>query len=934
MANLFLKLLNMSISAGYLVLAVVLLRLVLKKAPRWTRVLLWGIVAIRLICPFSIESALSLIPNPEPISADILQEASPSINSSLPTIDPSAPPYINPDPIPTPSIPILDTVTVTASADPGETYLAVASIIWLAGMSLMMLYMIISYWQLRRRVTTAIRVHDRIYQGETVVSPFVLGILRPRIYLPSNLSPQDLPHVIAHEQAHIRRKDHWWKPLGFLLLTLYWFNPLMWLAFLLLCRDIELACDEKVIKQLESDQRADYSQALLKCSARRRSIAACPLAFGEVGVKERVKNVLSYKKPAFWIIIVAVIACAAVAVCFLTDPLSEVHAEGTQPTETQPVTVAPGPALLWYDSATATASGQMKLDTIPGITFQWDTSAVTAVSEQGETVLLQALVIRNIYSADLTGDGIPEICATVDNKSGMYDCHVIVYDYAAGISYTYGPNGDTYAYYLHIADGYLMCSQVPFDNPSVTVASGRLIFTITDDSKALAMEGAQTNQSQLNQNVPGPAEAWYQIAGWYNRERGEFQVEAFPGVTFRWNIGTVEAVTKEGTITIMDAVYLKNIGAVDLNMDGYPEICGTAVRSTEEHSCYVLVYDYAAGKSYTFPVSDENTGFYLYTLSGYVMCGKERLQEDDTYEAGRLMLTGAEENMALTIVVAPPPAEYKGDPVLWIDISDPNAAPRAEVQLDAFPGVTFRWNIKPNWYLNDKFLIAEKDGVEIPLFDQHGGISSVYVADVTGDGKPDICANGYHFFSGLPSYNAVYVYDYANGKYYSLVDTPHTNHYTKVSYYIRMENGQLVCDQIHEATQQTLATGILTFVDGKLDLDAQITYDSPVEYELVIKDEYLRDIIQLITEADGTCRFSPTMHLNRDGTSNSITGTYTKTDTHLTMQADDGRTYTFCCRGDDLIFLASSSSPLPKGSLLENGMLLTGKPYFTPEEIG
>ena len=157
----------------------------------------------------------------------------------------------------------------------------------------------------------------------------MLGIINPRIYLPFSMNEQDMEHVVAHEQAHIRRKDHWWKPLGFLLLTIYWFNPLMWLAYVLLCRDIELACDEKVIKELGNEQRADYTQALVACSVNRRMIAACPLAFGEVGVKDRVKSVMNYKKPAFWIIILAVIACVIVAVCFLTNPMGFQFDEAT-----------------------------------------------------------------------------------------------------------------------------------------------------------------------------------------------------------------------------------------------------------------------------------------------------------------------------------------------------------------------------------------------------------------------------------------------------------------------------------------------------------------------------------------------------------------------------------------------------------------------------
>ena len=198
----------------------------------------------------------------------------------------------------------------------------ILAIVWIVGIVLLLAYTIISYSRVKNKIGTAVLLRDNIYQSENVISPFVLGIIKPKIYLPFNMNEQDMEHVIAHEQAHINRKDHWWKPLGFLILTLHWFNPLMWLGYVLLCRDIELACDEKVIKELNTEQKADYSQALLNCSVNRRMIAACPLAFGEVGVKDRVKSILNYKKPAFGIIVVAIIASIAVAVCFLTNPTS------------------------------------------------------------------------------------------------------------------------------------------------------------------------------------------------------------------------------------------------------------------------------------------------------------------------------------------------------------------------------------------------------------------------------------------------------------------------------------------------------------------------------------------------------------------------------------------------------------------------------------
>ena len=311
MSELFLKIVNMSISASWVVIAVLTLRFCLKKAPKWVNVLLWGIVAARMVFPFSIESVLSLIPSAETISPTIMMEQSPSVQTGVPALNHVINPVISGSFTPAPG----------ASANPLQIWIPVLAGIWLFGIAALFLYSAVSYWRLRRKVCEAVILRGNIYQSEKVCSPFVLGIIRPKIYLPYHMDSREMGHVIAHEQTHICRRDHWWKPLGFLLLTIHWFNPLMWLSYVLLCRDIELACDEKVIGEMGNEQRADYTQALVTCSVGRRVIAACPLAFGEIGVKERVKSVMNYKKPAFWIVLASVIVCAVIAVCFLTNPI-------------------------------------------------------------------------------------------------------------------------------------------------------------------------------------------------------------------------------------------------------------------------------------------------------------------------------------------------------------------------------------------------------------------------------------------------------------------------------------------------------------------------------------------------------------------------------------------------------------------------------------
>ncbi|MFR5888265.1 MAG: M56 family metallopeptidase, partial [Oscillospiraceae bacterium] len=310
MAEVFQKLLNMSIAAGWLILAVVVLRFVLKKAPKRFVLLLWAVVGLRLALPWSIESALSLIPSAATLPEGIMMERTPSLDTGIPALNNAINPGFAAAFAPEPA----------ASANPLQVLLPIASALWLAVSVLMLLWALLSYMRLRHSVAEAVRVEGNVYECGRVASPFVLGLFRPRIYLPLGLSDGARVQVLAHEQAHIARGDHVIKPLGWLILSAHWYNPLVWLAYALFCRDIELACDERVIRSMPAAGRADYSQALLDLSRPRHSVGACPLAFGEASVKGRVKSVLSYKKPAFWLVVLAIVVCIGAAVCFLTDP--------------------------------------------------------------------------------------------------------------------------------------------------------------------------------------------------------------------------------------------------------------------------------------------------------------------------------------------------------------------------------------------------------------------------------------------------------------------------------------------------------------------------------------------------------------------------------------------------------------------------------------
>ena len=319
MAAVFLKLLNLSISASWLVLAVLVLRLVSKRSPKWMNVLLWGIVALRLVLPFSVESALSLIPSAETVSPAAVQFApAPTITSGVSVIDNAV----------NPSLSEHFSAVPTASVNPLYVWTEIAGWVWLIGLGAMLLYALVSYLRLRRRVSVSLPIQDHIYLCDAISSPFILGVVKPHIYLPSGLDEVQRQNVLSHERAHLARRDHWWKPLGFALLAVYWFNPVLWLAYALLCRDIELACDERVIRTMDESAVKTYSTVLLACSMLRKAAITCPLAFGEVGVKERVKNALHYKKPAFWVVAASVAVCVVVAVCFLTNPPTDTDAAG------------------------------------------------------------------------------------------------------------------------------------------------------------------------------------------------------------------------------------------------------------------------------------------------------------------------------------------------------------------------------------------------------------------------------------------------------------------------------------------------------------------------------------------------------------------------------------------------------------------------------
>ena len=414
-------LLKLSLPAGILIAAVLLARQLLRKAPKWISCALWALVALRLICPFTIESPLSVMPNDVGSGKAVDAWMDSYVPGGYTVIYEGEPGYVEAvgsERLPVQSKDGINYVVtgVGVSSVPetvGNQILPYLFCGWVFGMTAMLLYAVVSYLRLKRRTAVTVPWAEGVLMCDEIDAPFILGVFRSRIYLPSRMTEPQLSRVLAHEKAHLKRHDHWWKPLGFLLLSVYWFNPLVWIAYILFCRDIEMACDERVVRDMGTAERADYAQALLDCSRSRRVIAACPLAFGEVGVKERVKGVLNYKKPAFWIILIAIIACIVLAVCLMTDPFSNKSLSGK-------LGVSMDMAVAEHNRSSQSEGRFIATD--------YD---VLLVSESGNETTVYAWVLYEEYSFDgrdakvETGSHIPVAItfdtSANDNDSSTYD---------------------------------------------------------------------------------------------------------------------------------------------------------------------------------------------------------------------------------------------------------------------------------------------------------------------------------------------------------------------------------------------------------------------------------------------------------------------------------------------------------------------------------
>ncbi len=743
MESIFIKLLNMSISASWLVIAVILIRIILKSAPKWTRCMMWGLVGVRLIWPFSWESIFSLIPSAEVIPQDIMYAKNLEIHSGVIMLNNIVNPIISESSMP----------MTGASVNPMQVAIFIASNIWVIGILVMLVYSAVSYIRIRKKVSVSLRHTEDIYYCDYIDTPFILGIVKPKIYIPSGMAEDiSLEYVIAHEHAHIRRHDHWWKPFGFLLLTIYWFNPVLWGAYILLCRDIELACDEYVIRDLGDADKKYYSDALLSCSVPRRMIAACPLAFGEVGVKNRVKEVLNYRKPAFWILVISLVACVAAAVCFLTNPAEDkLHAP-------EPFGHSYKVEEILYDA--------------PQYSFTYSTDTAPRYQFTSDYVMF---VAENALSK-----GSLE---WVQQKGGFEEVKITT------------ENFDNY-----------------FNMSGFQISNDRWSKFRNSIKKAWRMDIENDENHVFYYLISTKSGDVYLTYGYHDAE-GETDPNSNDS-SIRWlfKLERIDLLTcnvvSDGINAFLGLTSFPD--KIDRNTDNWPvaqinEIGVLQFSLEGDINALVVSEDYYRKdenevfiERNSFEVGREDDGFFRIDVA----C-RESLEDHVNYF---INIKGQSDVYAMKVIFVDnnhidigAATESAPSVMEWFDyFQNPGSYQESKIEItqEAFPDVTFRYA---------EYQIIASKGKEETVLIQGMPIWNAYFTDLTGDGLPDICAM-LSIGSGMID-NRIIIYDYANGVSYELEDRG--NH----DYTLSLQDGRLVVTKYIYNSSTIVKTGYLDYVD-------------------------------------------------------------------------------------------------------------------------
>lgn len=590
MDKVFLTVLNMSLTGAFVIVAIIIARLPLKKAPKIISHCLWAVAGFRLVFPFSIESIFSLMPiNSQPIPSDIAMQAVPRIDSGLPLLNNAV-------------SSILPTATPAANVNPLQIWMTVGAYAWLIGTVAMLFYGIVSYALLKRRMRTAIRVEGNICETDNIQSPSVLGIVKPKIYLPLSLADDEREYIILHERTHIRRHDHIVKFAAYFILCLHWFNPLAWVAFLLMGVDMEMSCDERVLKEMGGETKHDYSRSLLSLATQRRVIGGSPLAFGEGGVKERVKNVLNFRKPSRVIVLAAVALVAVLIVGFAVNRVSKSNEKFDVP----------------YFSAGNLTLGYYIDDMEMS---QWNTSDVSewdyknqygafSVTDEGRIDKF-TLYVHAFTEGIWTMSGIQPSDRYVDNYVFNVPAYIenIIERFGEGSERYDAPDNSkndwSYVRYEDKQTGINV--RVDFHK-----GSGQIVY--------ITAEGLPPAASRP---TPAPTSINYEPRKWldYYNPRGdgpihydrslELELPEFPDTVFSWTAYEVKAIDASGEHVLFTGMPIWNVYLADLSGDGLPELCATVSIGSGIIDTRIIIYDYANDMGYD--LSDRM--YYDYALS-------------------------------------------------------------------------------------------------------------------------------------------------------------------------------------------------------------------------------------------------------------------------------------------------------------------------------
>ena len=752
MEHLFLSVVNRSLAACLLVVAIVVLRLFLKRAPKALFCVLWGFVAVRLIFPISWESPFSLIPSAltvpdtmlsdsgsvhrsndtalRPPVADEPVESGPGSFSPVGTVN-TLPSFREtaltketelPDSAQN-GLPVTDAASFSEKRPLLHDIFLVASVVWPVGILGMLLYAVISYLRIYKKVKEAVPLYDTIWVCDHVETPFILGIFKPRILLPSSIQPVEMQHVIAHEKAHLKRLDHLWKPLGYVLLSVYWFNPVLWIAYLFLCKDIELACDEQVIRRMSPEDIKSYSSTLLNYSVSKKLISVCPLAFGEVNVKKRIKNALNYKKPAFWIIAVAVISCAVMAVCFLSNP---VHSESGKEAEQN--------GEIIFLSMTQSETGS----DIPGIRLSTEPYTFFTADKLGD-MSLQVQWINDNYNADfLYGDSFDILYCENDTRNSC------------------------------AAEEFTFC------------AIAHVLPKKSEETVTYSLNGFDFSKEGLYRFQTEPATGQYL---WFDFEVAIARKEDPASLSSSALLSIVTALSKDRTE--INSILSENPELYDLLLSGGDNTVSCFVNELNKTKSYgireyLMAHICSRLTGIGLEEGEYDPDTWWATADQWLEIYKKHLAEQSTVtntsasssgaptDTARITGTYAEWKVSKDLTPASHPKTPVPRSLVWVNYNyNPKKNPGGiiKIELPEFPGVTFYAD-------SQKIYAYTSEGRQTLIRGET--IWTTYLADLNNDNCPEFCATISSEWDNRAL--EIMIYDFANKKTYGISDLKQYNY--------------------------------------------------------------------------------------------------------------------------------------------------------------